>query len=131
MSRAFTLIELMLVVVIIGILAALAVPQLAGRSDQARAQAAQADINATLPIALDLYELDMGSYPQNLDALRVRPADSENWHGPYLKKKPYDPWGRAYIYTVPGEHNTESYDLMSVGKDGQSGTKDDSVNWEN
>lgn len=131
MRRAFTLIELMLVVIIIGILSAMVVPRLAGRSEQARIQAAKADINSSLPLALDLYEMDIGKYPESLDYLRVRPPGSEaqNWRGPYLKKKPLDPWGRPYMYKSPGEHNTESYDLYSTGSDGQANTADDVVNW--
>lgn len=131
MRRAFTLIELMLVVIIIGILSAMVVPRLAGRSEQARIQAAKADINSSLPLALDLYEMDIGKYPESLDYLRVRPSgsDAQNWRGPYLKKKPLDPWGRPYMYKSPGEHNTESYDLYSTGSDGQANTADDVVNW--
>jgi general secretion pathway protein G len=129
MKKGFTLIELMLVVIIIGVLSAMVVPRLAGRSEQARTQAAKTDINSSLPLALDLYEMDLGHYPETLDYLRSRPADGENWHGPYLKKKPLDPWGRAYTYKVPGDHNADSYDLFSLGRDGQSGTADDVVNW--
>lgn len=131
MRRAFTLIELMLVVIIIGILSAMVVPRLAGRSEQARIQAAKADINSSLPLALDLYEMDMGRYPESLDYLRVRPSgsDAQNWKGPYIKKKPLDPWGRSYMYKSPGEHNTESYDLYSAGSDGQANNADDVVNW--
>lgn len=131
MRKGFTLIELMLVVIIIGILSAMVVPRLAGRSEQARIQAAKTDINSTIPLALDLYEMDMGSYPQNLDYLRSRPADSsESWRGPYVKKKLTDPWGKPYVYKAPGEHNQDGYDLYSAGKDGQPDTSDDVVNWE-
>lgn len=130
MKKAFTLIELMLVVIIIGVLSAMVVPRLAGRSEQARVQAAKTDINSSIPLALDLYEMDTGSYPDDLDSLRSRPAqDGENWRGPYLKKKPVDPWSRPYLYKFPGEHNREGYDLYSLGKDGQAGTSDDVVNW--
>jgi len=128
MKKAFTLIELMLVVIIIGVLSAMVVPRLAGRSEQARAQAAKTDINSSIPLALDLYEMDLGNYPENLDYLRVSPG-SESWRGPYIKKKPIDPWGKPYIYKFPGEHNPDSYDLFSAGKDGQQGTADDITNW--
>jgi general secretion pathway protein G len=129
MKKAFTLIELMLVVIIIGVLSAMVVPRLAGRSEQARIQAAKTDINSSIPLALDLYEMDLGRYPELLDYLRSPGADSGNWRGPYLKKTPMDPWGKAYIYKSPGEHNTDSYDLSSMGSDGKPGTADDVVNW--
>ena len=129
MRRAFTLIELMLVVIIIGVLSAMVVPRLAGRSEQARVQAAKTDISSSIPLALDLYEMDMGKYPENLDYLRTRPSDGESWRGPYLKKKPVDPWGKPYIYKAPGDHNQDGYDLSSSGPDGQPGTADDVTNW--
>jgi general secretion pathway protein G len=130
MKKAFTLIELMLVVIIIGVLSAMVVPRLAGRSEQARIQAAKTDINSSIPMALDLYEMDLGHYPELLDYLRTTPGtDAESWRGPYLKKKPLDPWGKVYIYKAPGEHNTDSYDLSSMGSDGKPDTTDDVVNW--
>jgi len=130
MKKAFTLIELMLVVIIIGVLSAMVVPRLAGRSEQARIQAAKTDINSSIPMALDLYEMDLGHYPELLDYLRITPGtDAESWRGPYLKKKPLDPWGKVYIYKAPGEHNTDSYDLSSMGNDGKPDTADDVVNW--
>ncbi len=131
MKRAFTLIELMLVVIIIGVLSAMVVPRLAGRSEQARIQAAKTDINSTIPLALDLYEMDMGNYPESIDYLKTRPgSEAESWRGPYLKKKPMDPWNKPYIYKAPGEHNQDGYDLYSTGKDGQAQTSDDIANWE-
>ena len=129
MKKAFTLIELMLVVIIIGVLSAMVVPRLAGRSEQARIQAAKTDINSSIPLALDLYEMDLGRYPELLNYLRTPGADAGNWRGPYLKKTPMDPWGKAYIYRAPGEHNTDSYDLFSMGSDGKPDTADDVVNW--
>ena len=135
-KNAFTLIEIMLVVIIIGILAAMVIPNMAGRSEQARASAARADIDANLGTALDLYELDNGQYPtteQGLKALLEKPSSSPapaNWHGPYLKKRkaPLDPWGREYKYVAPGAHNTDEFDLFSYGPDGVEG-KDDITNW--
>ena len=127
----FTLIELMLVVIIIGVLAAMVVPRLVGRSEQARVAAARADIESNLSIALDLYELDNGTYPPSLDALvhESSPAPP-NWNGPYIKKMPKDPWGEEYKYKFPGEHNKGSYDLWSYGRDKVQGGGDDIANWE-
>lgn len=129
-TKAFTLIELMLVVIIIGILSAMVIPRLTGRSEEARKSAAKADIESNLALALDMYEMDSGSYPSSLDALRTKSTEAGNWKGPYIKKKPADPWGRNYVYKTPGSHNTDSYDLYSLGKDGQEGGGDDVVNWE-
>ena len=128
-NKGFTLIELMLVVVIIGVLVSMVVPRLVGRSEEARVAAAQADINANISVALDLYELDNGKYPSDLDALRVKSASAANWKGPYLKKKPVDPWGNEYAYKTPGSHNSD-YDLYSYGPDGAEGGGDDITSWE-
>ncbi|PIP68245.1 MAG: type II secretion system protein GspG [Candidatus Omnitrophica bacterium CG_4_9_14_0_2_um_filter_42_8] len=131
-GKGFTLIELMLVVVIIGVLVSMVAPRLAGRSEEARIAAARADINANISIALDLYELDNGKYPETeegLAALLSKPGSSAKWKGPYIKKVPLDPWGRNYAYRSPGDHNID-YDLYSYGPDGQEGGDDNVSNWE-
>lgn len=130
---AFTLIELLLVLTILGILAAIVVPKISGRTEEARMRAAATQI-ATFGSALDAFEVDMGYYPKGksgLNALLQAPRDAQNWHGPYLKTDviPKDPWGNEYIYECPGRHNPSSYDILSVGLDGRSGTEDDVANW--
>lgn len=135
-QSGFTMIEIMLVVIIIGILAAMVIPNIAGRGKQARVAAARADIEANITTALDLYELDNGGYPtteQGLAALIQKPSSSpvpENWNGPYLKKRtvPIDPWGKEYGYLSPGARNKEEFDLFSYGPDGVE-SRDDIVNW--
>jgi general secretion pathway protein G len=128
--RAFTLVEIMLVVAIIGILAALVVPKIAGNAGRARVTAAQSDINGGIKTALGEYEVDMGFYPQSLQDLLQRPRNAKNWHGPYLDSLPIDPWGNAYLYSYPGKHNPAGYDLWSAGPDGKSGDQDDVGNWQ-
>lgn len=128
MKRSFTLIELMLVVIIIGILASVVIPRLAGRAERARKIVAKADVETTIPSALDLYEMDVGEYPASLEELMQTSSDSPNWEGPYLRKMPKDPWGNPYHYKYPGE-NSPDYDLASKGKDGVIGTEDDITNW--
>ena len=121
----------MLVVIIIGILAAMVMPRLAGRTEQARTAAAKADIEVNIATALDLYELDMGSYPtqeEGLAALMTKPSSAAKWRGPYLKKNAVDPWGNPYQYRFPGTHGTD-YDLYSYGKNGSEGGDDDVTNW--
>jgi len=115
----------MLVVIIIGALAAMIIPRLSGRGEEAKVKVAKSDIDANLATALKLYELDNGSFPstaQGLEALLVKPNTNplpQNWNGPYVEKAPLDPWGHAYIYASPGEHRSD-YDLSSKGKDGTS-----------
>lgn len=129
-QAGFTLIEILLVVIIIGILVSLVAPRLAGRSEEARKQAAKADIDGGISLALDLFEVDNGKYPQRLDDLITKSSDAINWKGPYIKKgMPRDPWGSAYVYNFPGSHNSSSYDLFSAGPDKQENTQDDIVNW--
>ncbi len=120
---------MLLVVTIIGILAALVIPRIAGTSERARETAAQADINGGIKSALDAYEVDNGFYPKSLQDLMQQPQQRRNWHGPYLEKLPVDPWGNPYVYYFPGKHNPAGYDLLSIGPDHKEGTEDDIGNW--
>jgi len=132
-TAGFTLIELLLVLVILGILAAIVVPKFSGRTEQARLTAAQSQIS-TFGTALDAYEVDMGYYPKGKNGLMdlvEAPRDAQNWKGPYMKGNiPLDPWNHAYVYECPGKHNPTSYDLMSMGPDGRAGSDDDINNWQ-
>ena len=133
----FTLIEIMVVVVILGILAALVVPQVMNRPDQAKVTVAKGDIKA-IGAALDMYKLDNYAYPstqQGLDALVEKPSGSpqpKNWNRDgYLKRLPKDPWGNEYQYLSPGAEG--QYDLYSYGADGKQGGSDlnaDIGNWD-
>ncbi|HWD20467.1 MAG TPA: type II secretion system major pseudopilin GspG [Verrucomicrobiae bacterium] len=130
--RAFTLVEMLLVLAILAILAAIVYPNVAGRSQQARDTAAKAQID-NFKTVLGAFEVDNGYFPRGKDGLRVlveKPREAQNWRGPYLEKIPTDPWGNAYIYECPGKHNPASYDLMSMGPDGRVGGGDDVCNWE-
>ncbi|MCX2897359.1 type II secretion system major pseudopilin GspG [Pseudomonas mandelii] len=127
-QRGFTLIEIMVVVVIIGVLGAIVVPQFMSRPDQAKVTAAKIDIQA-IATALEMYRLDNHQYPstqQNLEALIKRPSGmpaARNWNPQgYLKSMPVDPWGSPYQYLNPGVHAIDGgYDLFSLGSDGAVG----------
>jgi general secretion pathway protein G len=129
--QGFTLVELLLVLVILAVLAAMIIPKFTKRSEQARIAAATSDI-ANLGTALDAFEIDIGRYPtsdEGLKALFEQPSNAKDWKG-YLKKPVgNDPWGHAYVYRAPGSHNATSYDLYSYGPDGNEGGGDDIDNW--
>lgn len=118
-----TLIEMLVVVTIIALFAALVVPRLLNRADEARKVAAKTQIEQFMN-AVSTYKLDTGLYPnteQGLQALRVKPESLEQWRGPYIPKEvPNDPWGHPYSYKYPGEHGDEP-DIICYGADGQSG----------
>jgi general secretion pathway protein G len=126
-QHGFTLIEIMVVIVILGVLAALVVPKIMGRPDEARVGAAKQDVGA-ITQALKLYRLDNGRYPsteQGLNALVIKPATEpipSNWKaGGYLDKLPKDPWGQSYQYLNPGLRNATDIDVFSFGADGKPG----------
>lgn len=132
-ERGFTLIELLIVMVILGLLAALVGPSMFGKVGKSRQKAAKTQLSL-FETALGTYRLDVGSYPtteQGLEALREQPQDAERWDGPYLAKEiPVDPWGHAYEYASPSEHG--DYEIVSLGADGKSGGEDenaDIVSW--
>ncbi len=124
---AFTLIELLLVMVILAILAAVIVPKFVGRSEQAKISAAKNDVTV-LKGQLDAFEVDNGHFPttdEGLQALAEKPSgDYPNWKKPYVEKLPTDPWGHPYIYRCPGSGQKE-FDLLSGGPDGHEGGGDD------
>lgn len=133
LDKGFTLIELLIVMIILGLLAALVAPKMFQKVGSSKQKAAKAQI-AMLGTALDAFRLDVGRYPnaqEGLDALRKNPGN-DNWDGPYLPKDvPPDPWGKQYVYRFPGEHG--DYDLYSMGADGQDGGEGenaDVVSWE-
>ena len=133
-QSGFTLIEIMVVVVIIGILAGIVAPKIFGNVDKANITRAKQDIHG-IEGALDMYKLDNFDYPstdQGLQALVTNPGDVRNWRpGGYLKRLPQDPWGREYLYLNPGERG--EVDIYTMGKDGQVGGEESSAdigNWD-
>ena len=134
-DQGFTLIELLIVMIILGLLAALVGPRMFGKVDKAKQRAAKAQITL-FETALDTYRLDVGKYPateNGLQALKVKPDNAKQWDGPYLPKEiPMDPWGNPYVYESPGEHG--EYDIICLGADaspGGEGTDMDIVSWKN
>ena len=121
-ASGFTLLELLVVVVIIGLLAGFVAPRYFGQVGKSEVNVAKAQLDA-LEKALDQYRLDTGRYPSaelGLKALVERPPSESKWNGPYLRKAiPLDPWGKPYLYRIPGEKS--EFDLLSFGKDGQPG----------
>lgn len=124
----FTLLELLVVMVILGLLAGYVGPKYFAQVGKSETKAARAQIEA-LEKSFDMFRLDTGHYPsseQGLQSLVVKPPNEPRWNGPYLKKAvPMDPWGRAYIYKFPGEHG--DYDILSLGKDGRPGGEGDNA----
>jgi general secretion pathway protein G len=127
-ARGFTLLELLVVMVIIGLLASIVAPQYFSQIGKSNGKVARAQLEA-VGQALDQYRLDMGRYPtteQGLVSLQGAPAGAAQWRGPYLKRAvPADPWGNAYVYKQPGVHG--EYDLSSLGSDGQPGGEGDAA----
>jgi general secretion pathway protein G len=130
----FTLVELLVVMIIIGLLAALVGPRFIRQEEKAKIKAAKAQIEL-FGTALDTFRLDVGRYPraeEGLEALRTKPGGLERWDGPYLKKElPLDPWGKAYVYKSPGENGP--FDIVSYGADsapGGEGDNRDITSWE-
>ncbi len=125
-ARGFTLLEVLVVLVIIGLLAGYVGPRFFAQIGKSETKVARAQIDG-LEKALDQYNLDTGHFPsteQGLGALMKKPDNEPHWSGPYLKKAvPGDPWGRPYVYRAPGEKG--DYDLFSYGKDGQPGGSGD------
>ena len=129
----FTLLELLVVMLIIGLLAGYVAPKYFAQVGKSEIKIARAQIDG-IEKALDQYRLDTGHYPtteQGLNALVTKPANEPKWEGPYIKKAvPPDPWGNPYVYKIPGDHG--EFDLLSYGKDGQpggTGEAADITNW--
>jgi len=131
-SRGFTLLEILVVLAIIGLIAAIAAPQVFKSLGGAKSDSAQVQIES-LSTAIDLYRLEVGKLPPDLEALIEKPSGEDRWNGPYLRKRslPKDPWGNPFQYRAPGEN--ADFDLYSLGADGTEGGEGenrDVTNWE-
>lgn len=134
--KAFTLLEILLVVGLLALLAAFVVPALTGAADEAKIKLAEAAIGANGPLSqsIDLYKINVGLYPEELKYLFEKPGDdelAEKWRGPYIKDPSglKDPWGRDFQYDPEGDHNPNGIDLWSMGPDGIDGNEDDITSW--
>jgi general secretion pathway protein G len=130
----FTLIELLLVLAILVVLASMVVTMFSGTQERALKDAAKGQVGI-FKSAVNLYKFHTRNYPGDLSGLVAKPSDANiasRWNGPYLdsSKVPQDPWDREYRFAAPGKHNPETFDVWSVGPDGQDGTEDDIGNWE-
>lgn len=136
LRRAFTLLEILVVLAIIGLVAGLAITKVGNIFDDAKRQAAQLFVQTSMKTPLVTYKIHMGDFPSTSDGLQAlwaAPSQrAENWHGPYGEgsKMPLDPWNEPYQYTYPGTRNKGSYDIWSKGPDKVSGTEDDIGNWD-
>lgn len=134
LNKAFTLMELLLVITIISVLAAIVAPRFFGRSQEARIVAARQTITGTFAIAIGLFEQDVGRYPSTDEGLQVLIQNPQirSWKGPYLQSAtvPIDPWGNPYRYAYPSERTNleQLYDIVSAGPDGSFGNEDDVTN---
>jgi general secretion pathway protein G len=130
---AFTLVEMLLVLVILSTLAAIVYPNVTKQSTRARIAATKTQI-AAFRAALAAFEIDNGHFPQGRNGLLElvqRPREAQNWRGPYLDGGiPKDRWGHEFLYECPGKHNPETYDIVSMGPDGALGTEDDIATWQ-
>jgi len=138
-QRGFTLVEIMVVIIVLTILAAAIIPNLTGRTDDARVARARVDV-ASLEAAIDLFKMDLGRFPTSEEGLMVlrdlpQSDDATRWKGPYVKKAiPPDPWGNPYQFISPGVASPDTYDLFSYGADGTEGGEGygrDITSWEN
>lgn len=132
--RAFTLLEVLMVIVILGVLAALVAPRIMGSGEDAKKKATALQLK-TLEEQLERFKIECGRYPtesEGLNALLVKPDAediAEKWTGKYIKEAPNDAWGKAINYRVPGQYNADAVDLWSSGPNGTEGDDDDIKNW--